>query len=673
MSNNIRFSYRLFNPVFWHFRAAMRDVNIRNIWAQGGSSSGKSVSISQAVLLNALQGNGSAIIFRKVGASIKNTIYEEFKIQCEQLQIKKYFKFTKNHIECISSECKIDFSGVDDPEKIKGITSYRWVILEEVSEFDYEDYKQMTLRLRGKEGLQIIGLFNPISDQHWIKVNIFDNEEWENLSCFLPNSVKNVKTGAFMGDEYSMIAAKKINKAKSILNPVTCKYETHSPDSLILKTTYKNNFWIVGSPNGQYGFYDKQTIANYELYRLNDRSYYDVYALGEWGTVRQGNEFLHAFNKSSHTSNVELLPDLPIHISIDNNIYPYISVSLFQVDRTYLRQFKELCFVDPQNTATAAGDGVREYLKEICYSDIICVHGDASTRSGNTIDDEKRSFLDKFIERIEEEYIVNDVIPASNPSVSLSGEFLNSILSNSIGLSLIIDDQCLKSINDYESVKKDVNGNILKLRTKDRQTGISYEKNGHLTDCLRYIVCDVFDKEYKKFSNKRKRNSIKGEDELQYFNSKANIEYSKRVIFICLLPNSHCIAIEAGFIDNYIDILRVMFTDSYASQLINEFVGESKFVIFECAKQYISEVYRLRECGNEVIGRSAFEHKKIVDRIQANELFIKSNIRIMDNYAEYDEYDKFVENMLDYDYSKNYEAMNMLSIVSHYAIMSSHN
>lgn len=49
-------------------------------------------------------------------------------------------------------------------EKIKGISNYKRVILDEWSEFDSEDYKQVRKRLRGKLGQQIITTFNPIKE-----------------------------------------------------------------------------------------------------------------------------------------------------------------------------------------------------------------------------------------------------------------------------------------------------------------------------------------------------------------------------------------------------------------------------------------------------------------------------------------------------------------------------
>ena len=65
-STELIFSHKLFNPLFWHVRDAMRNEDIRYIFERGGSSSGKTVSTVQAILLSVLNGEGSAVIFRKV-------------------------------------------------------------------------------------------------------------------------------------------------------------------------------------------------------------------------------------------------------------------------------------------------------------------------------------------------------------------------------------------------------------------------------------------------------------------------------------------------------------------------------------------------------------------------------------------------------------------------------
>ena len=57
------------------------------------------------------------------------------------------------------------------------------------------------------------------------------------------------------------------------MNPRTRQIEEHAPDMVVIQSTYLNNFWVVGSPDGTYGYYDEQCIADFEKDRLNDPDY----------------------------------------------------------------------------------------------------------------------------------------------------------------------------------------------------------------------------------------------------------------------------------------------------------------------------------------------------------------------------------------------------------------
>ena len=171
---------RKLNPNgFWLLRC-MQDSRFRYIVMYGGSSSGKSFSVAQCVLIMTLYDVENSLVMRKVGAAISKTIYEDFKVAARGLGLSSQFKFVQNCIRC-SNGARIDFSGLDDPEKVKGISNYKRVLLEELSEFELQDWKQIRKRLRGKEGQQIISTFNPISEQHWIKRDFIDLEKWHDV------------------------------------------------------------------------------------------------------------------------------------------------------------------------------------------------------------------------------------------------------------------------------------------------------------------------------------------------------------------------------------------------------------------------------------------------------------------------------------------------------------
>jgi len=665
MSSSFRFSYKLFNPLFWHVREALRDDDIRYIINRGGSSSGKSVSVAQAVILSVASREGSALVLRKTGASIKNTVYEEFKVQIRRLKLGSFFNPQENCIKCINGQ-KIDFSGLDNPEKIKSITNYRYIVMEEANEFDYPDFAQITFRLRGKPGLKIIITFNPISEELWIKKKIMDTQPFDEMRTDLHGSVRDSVSGRMLDMEYSKIFGKRKSRSKQILNERTGEMETYPPDTIELVSTYKNNFWIVGSPDGKHGYYDKQTIANYEWYRLNDYNFYRIYALAEWGTIRTGGEFWTLFNANKHVIRDSYNPDLPIHISVDNNVLPYITVLFFQYETSErvkaIRQIHEICAEEPNNTVTSAAYMSLCYLREIGYNDVVFVYGDASTRARNTIDDEKRSFLDKFMEGLEESYIVRDCVSGSNPSVSMTGEFINGIFGGSHdGYTIEISESCKKSIEDYMNVKKDANGAILKVRVKDKATNQIYERFGHCSDCLRYVVYGLLKDEYIRFSLSRKRSVTNKDDYMMYDPQKYMDE--KVVSFIFADVNGLSIYVRAS-IGSYANIQDVSVDGRFDEGKMKSFIGENKEVFYESAKSMYKIAHQLREKGVYVWISKDYPDK--IGFISSMMKPVKERVRLSAELVNIKGFMEFYNMLLDYDGMKNYEAIYVLCRIINY-------
>ena len=296
---------------------------------------------------------------------------------------------------------------------------------------------------------------------------------------------------------------------------------------------------ILNEHNYNYYVLDAPTISDFEYDRINDPDYYNVYALGEWGVIRTGSEFFASFNRGRHCKKCEYNPDLPIHISVDNNRLPYISITYWQVDTsggTRICQIGETCAGSPDNSARKAAKLVAKRLND-WNPEKIFLHGDATTRAGNTIDDEGRSFLDLFISSLKEEGIeVTDCVGKRNPSVPMSGEFINAIFEGVFeDLAIYIDEECGVSIEDYLSVQKDANGAILKTKVKNKITGQTYEEHGHLSDTFRYIVCDVLRDQFLAFSNRRKRNLYAKDGAINFYNPDTECAYTKEVVYA--MPN----------------------------------------------------------------------------------------------------------------------------------------
>ena len=663
-------NYKKLNPNGFYCLQFFNDETIRFIVLYGGSSSGKSYSVAQTILLQTLCDGENTLVMRKVGASILKTIYEDYKVAAKGARIDKLFRFTQNSIRCIYNGAKIDFSGLDDPEKIKGISNYKRVQLEEFSEFEHTDFKQIRKRLRGKRGQQIIMTFNPISETHWIKKDYLDREKLHEIP------MKVVIGGREIPERLTQVKRLLMNEPKSVLNVRTKEIEQHPSDTVVIQSTYLNNFWVVGSPDGKYGFYDEQCIADFEKDRLEDPDYYNVYALGEWGILRTGSEFFGSFNKGRHMKAVSYNESLPIHLSIDSNVLPYISISYWQIDfdnGKHLWQFSETAAENPNNTVRRAAKLVIERLHKMNYTGKVYLHGDASTKSANNIDDEKRSFHDLFISTLNEKGVeVEDVIANSNPSVSMSGEFINAVFEGSIpGLSITIGDSCRVSMEDYQSVQKDANGGILKTRVKNKMTMQTYEEHGHFSDTFRYIVCDLMKEEFIAFSNKRKRNLYARDGFVTFYNPSGEYEYSDSLCYV--MPNMGGVFLmiygrKCGELWHVVD---VVYTDSVSTENMKAAIEarETANVVIECSDAYYPFVREMRESSSKEI-RVIKEFTDIDSRIAATSDYVRSLIRF--NEAEASEnvdYGKFLSSLFDYNKdSQNKDASAILSGFIQYVV-----
>lgn len=662
-------NYKKLNPNGFYLLKYLQDATLRFIILYGGSSSGKSYSVAQTILIQTLQDGENTLVMRKVGASIQKTIYEDYKVAAKGLGIDHLFKFQQNTIKCLYNGAKIDFSGLDDPEKIKGISNYKRVHLEELSEFDEPDLKQIRKRLRGKVGQQIICTFNPVSETCWIKKKLFDTEKWHDVSMTVEIA------GKALPEELTKVKSIRMNSTKSILNPRTRQIEEHAPDMVVIQSTYLNNFWVVGSPDGTYGYYDEQCIADFEKDRLNDPDYYNVYALGEWGVIRTGSEFFGSFHRGRHSGEHPYIPDLPIHISVDNNVLPYISVSYWQVDLSAgikIWQFHETCAESPNNTVKKSSKLVAQYLKGIGYCDKVYLHGDASTKAANSIDDEKRSWMDLFIDTLQKEgFEIEDKVGNKNPSVAMTGEFINAIFDGIVpGIEIGIDESCTVSLEDYMSVQKDANGAILKTKVKNKTTMQTYEEHGHLSDTFRYVVTDLCLEEYTAFSNRRKRNLYGNKGAFSYFNPGTEHEYSNKIVYVIPNVNGHFLLVQAFKCGEKWHLVDVVYRQTSSMDEIKSSIKQHQAnpYIVECSNAYFPMVRELRETLPDV--RVAKEFPDVDKRIAATSDYIREYFLLSESKLEESEdYCCFLNSLLDYNIdSENKEANIALSGLAYYII-----
>ena len=233
----------------------------------GGSGSGKSVFAAQKCIARALKEKHRILIIRKVGDTIKDSVFKLITSLLSDYGILSVCEVNKTEKTVIlPNGSEILMKGLDDPEKIKSIAGITSMWIEEATELKEDDFDQLDLRLRGDTGSykQIILTFNPIDERHWLKKRFFD------------------------GDPEKTTA---------------------------LKTTYLDNIFL-----------DEEYREVLELKAKSNPNYYRIYKLGEWGKPDVVSPFAYNFNKERHVAKLKIRDDIPLRFSQDFNVDPMATV-----------------------------------------------------------------------------------------------------------------------------------------------------------------------------------------------------------------------------------------------------------------------------------------------------------------------------------------------------------
>ncbi len=191
---------------------ALQDPSIRFIINQGGSRSSKTYSLCQVLIVYCLQNPNKVVsIVRKTFPALRATVMRDFFEVLKDLEI--YEKSSHNMSENIyrfSNGSIVEFFSVDDEQKVRGRKrDIGWC--NEANELWFEDFQQLNMRTETK----MIFDYNPSDSSSWL-------------------------------------------------------YELPKDESLLIKSTYKDN-----------PFLPESIIRQIEDLARTDEALYQIYALGE--------------------------------------------------------------------------------------------------------------------------------------------------------------------------------------------------------------------------------------------------------------------------------------------------------------------------------------------------------------------------------------------------------
>jgi phage terminase large subunit len=210
---------------------ALNDPSLRFVINEGGSRSSKTYSLCQLVIIYCLQNNNKVVsIIRKTFPALRATVLRDFIEILKELNIYSVEDHNKSeHIYTFPNGSIVEFFSVDDEQKIRGRKrDIAWC--NEANELYFDDFTQLNMRTESK----LIFDYNPSESTSWL-------------------------------------------------------YELPMEESVLIKSTYKDNPFLPQSIRSQI-----------EDLKRTDEALYQIYALGE-----------KAISKSNIYSNWSFIPHRP--------------------------------------------------------------------------------------------------------------------------------------------------------------------------------------------------------------------------------------------------------------------------------------------------------------------------------------------------------------------------
>lgn len=193
---------------------------------KGGRNSAKSTTIAQELIVDTIDYPISTVVYRKVGNTLAESVFEQLKEATMQLGVENEFTFLKSPLKIIYNARgnTIIFRGADDPQKSKSIKIAKYPIanawFEEITEFRTEDEFDVIVDSILREELtnfryKIFVSYNPPRQKaHWV------NKKWE--TQFIPSNTY-VHHSTYLNNHY--LSSQTIEKIEFTKQTNLAKYK----------------------------------------------------------------------------------------------------------------------------------------------------------------------------------------------------------------------------------------------------------------------------------------------------------------------------------------------------------------------------------------------------------------------------------------------------------------
>lgn len=340
---------------------------------------------------------------------------------------------------------------------------FSWAILDETKDTRESDVKEIIIARLRQKGLSVNG-------REICPLYVFTS----------PAKVKWINEWFKLDTDIAEITRRCISKTDYYVSTTANK-------KVIISSTYHN------SRNLPEGYIDN-------LFENNsaDRAKALVYGYPFSST---GGEYYSSFDLQVHVTDVEYNPEKSIHVSFDQNVNPYTPALIGQIDisdKIYINLIYEVAMKHPlNNTEACANEVLRKYYNHSGWF----IYGDATGKRRIGATAETKSHYDVVFGVLKSKLTnTSNRIGTKNEPHQLRQNFVNSMFEGKHDVVIRIDRKCKHLIDDLLFIKQAADGGKHKEKGKD-ENGITFDKYGHLSDCLDYLLTEalrsIFDKYFK--------------------------------------------------------------------------------------------------------------------------------------------------------------------------------
>jgi hypothetical protein len=344
---------------------------------------------------------------------------------------------------------------------------FGWCLLDETKDTKEEALKEVILTRMRQPGMYIVdGKFSHTGKQ---------SEQWNPLYCLTSPARVDWLNEMFELEKFIEEIQSKIYSDKTYF------YKEFNNKCVVISSTY-HNVHNVGEN------YINNILANNTVERGKALVYANPFSI-------TGGEFYSSFDRLKHVGKLKYNPDIPLHLSFDQNTVPYNSCGISQITGLdgiwYLNFIDEIALENPRNSTEEVCEEFM--LRYPNHKSGLYYYGDASGKNRSTLNKEFKHHYE-IIEYKLRRYLVNgsDRTLYVNPPLVKRRDFMNLIFENKLPIRFTVDETCKKMIADLMYTKQALDGGKDKHIVTDKESGEKYQKYGHFGDLLEYMMVELF-------------------------------------------------------------------------------------------------------------------------------------------------------------------------------------